>query len=236
MKWKFFSVLTVLIIALAGCGTDNDNNQEDGAMGGNNVEQTRYNDTNRGMDDNREHGIMRNSEREQDRDDARGNNDNNNQYEVAEEAADRITEQVDEIDRAYVLTTENNAYVAAGLDIDRSDRNDREGQGTANNQNRDQADGNNQDNDFRTENLRRNTADGTDNDRFDDQLSDDVKEEISEIVKSVDNDIDNVYVTTNPDFFDLTNNYADDINRGEPVEGLFDQVGNAIERLFPQNR
>ncbi len=203
MKWKFFSVLTVLIIALAGCGTDNNNN-EDGAMqDNNNVEPTRFNDTNRGMNDDRDFGMMRNSEREQERDDNARGNDNNNRYEIADEAADKITEQVDEIDRAYVLTTENNAYVAAGLDVDRSQRNDRDGQG---------------------------------NDRFDDQLSDDVKNEISDIVKSVDNDIENVYVTTNPDFFDLINNYADDIDRGEPVEGFFDQIGNAIERLFPQNR
>jgi hypothetical protein len=236
MKWKFFSVLTVLILALAGCAMDGDN--QDGTMGdnrdNNNVEQTRFNDTNRGMNDNRDYGMRRTSEREQERDDNTAGN-NNDRYEVADEAADRITEQVDEIDRAYVLTTENNAYVAAGLDIDRSDRNDRDGQGTANNPNRNATNGdrNVQDN---TNNLTRNTTDGIDNDHFDDQLSDDVKEEIADIVKSVNNDIDNVYVSTNPDFFDLTNNYADDMNNEEPVEGFFDQIGNAIERLFPQNR
>jgi len=42
-----------------------------------------------------------------------------------------------------------------------------------------------------------------------------------------------VYVSTNPDFFDLTNGYIDDVNRGEPVEGFFDQFSNMIERLFP---
>lgn len=229
MKWKFLSVLTVLVIALSGCTMDNNNNTDDGAMGGNNVEPTRYNDTNRGMDDQRDYGMRRGSEREQERNDTARNTDNDTRYEVADEAAEKITEQVDEIDRAYVLTTENNAYVAAGLDIDQSDRNDRDGQGTANNQNR-------QGSDFGTDNMGSNTPDGTDNERFDDQLSDDVKEEISEIVQSVDNDIDNVYVTTNPDFFDLTNNYADDVNRGQPIEGFFDQIGNAIERLFPQNR
>src|SRR5690625_81679 len=227
MKWKFFSVLTVLIIALTGCATDNNNNGDGASRDNNNVEPTRFNDTNRGMNDDRDFGMRRNSEREQERDDNARGNDDNNRYEIAEEAADRITEQVDEIDRAYVLTTENNAYVAAGLDIDRSDRNDRDGQGNTTDNN---------DQNTKTENLRRNTPDGTDDDRFEDQLSDDVKEEIGEIVRSVDNDIDNVYVTTNPDFFDLTNNYADDIDRGEPVEGFFDQIGNAIERLFPQNR
>ena len=180
------------------------------------------------MNDDRDYGMRRNSERDQDRNGTARDNDNN-QYEVAEEAADKITEQVDEIDHAYVLTTENNAYVAAGLDVDRSDRNDRDGQGSENNDR-------NQDAQNKTENLSRNNPDNGNTDRFDDQLSDDVKKEISDIVQSVDNDIDNVYVTTNPDFFDLTNNYADDINQGEPVEGFFDQIGNAIERLFPQNR
>jgi YhcN/YlaJ family sporulation lipoprotein len=229
MKLKLFSMLTVLIVALAGCATDN-NNQEDGAMGDNNLEQTGFNDTNDGMNDNRDYGMRRTSERDQDRDGTARNNDNN-QYEVADEAADKITEQVDEIDRAYVLTTENNAYVAAELDVDRSDRNDRDGQGAGNNNRNTDQDAQN-----KTENLSRNNPNNGNNDRFDDQLSDDVKEEISDVVQSVDSDIDNVYVTTNPDFLDLTNNYADDMNNGEPVEGFFDQIGNAIERLFPQNR
>jgi hypothetical protein len=239
MKWKFFSVLTVLILALAGCAADNNNNEE-GAWGGNNnnVEPTRFNNADDdGMNGDRDYGMRRTSEREQENNDnARdNNNNNNNRFEVADEAAEKISEQVDEIDRAYVLTTENNAYVAAGLDVESSDRNDREGQGTDNNQNRQTNDGNNQDAQNNTENMTQNNPNNGDNDRFDDQLSDDVKEEISEIVQSVDGDIDNVYVTTNPDFFDLTNNYADDVEGGEPVEGFFDQIGNAIERLFPQN-
>ncbi|WP_231514793.1 YhcN/YlaJ family sporulation lipoprotein [Oceanobacillus salinisoli] len=132
-------------------------------------------------------------------------NRNENRYEVSSEAADRISDRVEEIDNVYVLTTENNAYVAAELDTDRGDQNNRNN--NRNNQN-----------------------------RFDDELSEDVKDEIADIVQSVDNNIDNVYISTNPDFFDLTNNYVNDVNRGEPIEGFFDQFNNMVERLSPQNQ
>jgi len=225
MKLKVLAAGAALSLALVGCQSGGDGNDaQEGARGtDNNIEQTRYeNNTGDGMTGDRNPNMIRDSERNQDRngdrdnnrdndrdnngdnnqDNNRGNNgDNNTRYDVAEEAADKITDQVDEIDGAYVITTDNNAYVAANLDNDNGNRDN--------------------------------------NDRNNDQggeLTDEVKEEISDIVKSVDNDIDNVFVSTNPDFFDLTNNYADDLNNGEPVEGFFDQMGNMIERLFPQNR
>src|SRR5699024_5034277 len=83
---------------------------------------------------------------------------------------------------------------------------------------------------------RNNNDGGMNTQHTGDDLTDEVKKEITDIVKSVDNDIDNVYVSTNPDFFELTNNYVDDMNDGEPVRGFFDQFGNMIERLFPQNK
>lgn len=69
-----------------------------------------------------------------------------------------------------------------------------------------------------------------------DEISEDVKKRISDIVKDTDKNIDNVYVSTSPDFFDLTNDFADDVENGHPVEGFFDQIGNMIERVFPQNQ
>ncbi|MEC5423732.1 YhcN/YlaJ family sporulation lipoprotein [Virgibacillus sp. C22-A2] len=222
MKLKLISVLLLLVTALGACANVDDNNQE-GATGRNNVEPTRFNNTGEGMNNNRDYNMRRTSEREQER--GQNMNQRNDQYHVAEEAADRITDEVDEVERAYVLTTNNNAYVAAGLDIDRNARNDRSD--TDNNAGR-----NTQNN---TGNMG-NINNQNNNERFDDELSDEVKDEIADIVKSVDEDIDNVFVSTNPDFFDLTNNYADDVNRGQPVEGFFDQIGNMIERIFPQNR
>ncbi|WP_138420621.1 YhcN/YlaJ family sporulation lipoprotein [Aquibacillus sediminis] len=135
------------------------------------------------------------------------NNDNNdrdndqNRFEVADQAADRIANKVNEVEEAYVLTTDNNAYVAVELDRD-----------------------NNTDND-----QRRNGNNG-------DNVSEKVEQQISRVVQSVDNDIDNVYVSTNPDFVNLTNRYVDDMNNGEPVEGFFEEFGEMIQRVFPTAR
>lgn len=43
-------------------------------------------------------------------------NQNFQNYDVADRIADRITDEVNEVDQAYVLTGENNAYVAVVLD------------------------------------------------------------------------------------------------------------------------
>lgn len=200
MKWKLLSVLAVLFFVLAACQNADNTDNQDGANGNNNnVEPTRYqNNAGDGMVNDRNNTMERDADRLQNRD---GQNNENNQYDVAEEAAQRITDEVEGIDRAYVLTTDNNAYVAANLDTD----------------------GNNQQN---ANNM--NQQNGND-------LTDEVKEQIGEIVKSVNNDIDNVYVSTNPDFLNLTRNYVNDADNGQPVEGFFDQMGNMVERLFPEN-
>lgn len=122
-----------------------------------------------------------------------GVRDNDNRYNVSKEAADQITDKVDDIKRVQVITTENNAYVAAQL------------------------------------------AKGTSNESGD-EVTDETKKKITDIVKDVDSDIDNVYVSTNPDFTNLLDNYATDLDEGKPVTGLFDEIGNMIERLFPQNK
>jgi len=236
LKKKLLSGAMVVTMALVGCQAT-----DEGAAPNGNMDQTR-NNTGDGMTNVRNYTLERDADHFQNRDGRYFNNNNNDfglmnngdnrvgdrndgirnvgdrnngvrndddrqnsQYEVSKEAANKISDRVKEIDNVYVLTTDNNAYVAAELDTDRNDRN--------NNNNR-----NNND------------------DMFDDQLSDEVKEEISNIVRSVDKDIDNVYVSTNPDFLDLANNYANDIDRGEPIEGFFDQIGNTIERLFPENQ
>lgn len=203
MKVKLFSFIAVLSLVLAGCmnADDNDNNNQDAKN--DNVEQTRYNNnTGEGMNGNSDYEMRRDVQSDQEND--------NNRYDVSEEAAERITREVDEIDRAYVLTLDDNAYVAAQLDTN--------------------------DANVENKNTGNNTANNTNNVDKGDELTDEVKSRIKEVVQSVDNDIDNVYVSTNPDFLNLTQNYAEDVEKGEPVEGFFDQFGNMIERLFPQNR
>lgn len=226
MKWSLFSVLMVLLLALAACGTT-DNQDGTTTDKKDNVENTRYNtgtgdrgNTGDGMTGNRDHTMIRDSERDQNRNNNGTNNMNNNntKYSVAKEAADRITNEVKDIDHAYVLSTGNNAYVAANLDTD----------GTKRDRNNTGKNSNNGDN------MNNNNANNTNNEG--DEVTDDVKKQVSKIVKSLDSNIDHVYVSTNPDFLDLTGNYVDQTNKGKPVKGFFDQFGNMVERLFPQNR
>ncbi|WP_054753703.1 YhcN/YlaJ family sporulation lipoprotein [Piscibacillus salipiscarius] len=52
---------------------------------------------------------------EEDRDQSPNNQNGQNNYEVANKAADNITKSIDDIDDAYVLAGDNNAYVAVTL-------------------------------------------------------------------------------------------------------------------------
>lgn len=219
MKWKIYSFLLIaLFLVLAACGTGNQDNNggtEEG-QNDNNVEQTRFDgDGNNGNNNmnNGDDNEFNNGNRTRNTDNA-GNNED--QYELADKAAERIANDVKGIDNAYVIKTDNNAYVAAELDKNNNDNNDNN---NGNNNNGGNING-------MTNNNNNNNEGG--------EITDAVKEEISGIVRTVDPDVDNVYVSTNPDFVDLANNYADDAGSGEPVEGLFDQMGNMIERVFPQ--
>lgn len=189
MKWKALGMSILLLFILAACqnGDNTDGNQQSAG-------NTRNISNDLG---DRNYTMERKSDRFQNTDTLRNGSGNNN-YNVSDEAADRIVKEVDEIDNAFVVTTNNNAYVAA----------------TLHNQGNDRAQGNRSGND----------------------VTDDVKNRVSEIVQSVDGNIDNVYVSTSPDFIDLADRYRNQAENGHPVEGFFDQVGNMIERLFPENR
>lgn len=65
------------------------------------------------------------------------------------------------------------------------------------------------------------------------ELTNDIENKISRAVKSVDRDIDNVYVSTNPDFYDRMKTYAGDIRNGRPVSGFFNQFNDMVRRVFP---
>jgi spore cortex protein len=75
-----------------------------------------------------------------------------------------------------------------------------------------------------------------DDNRDTNNLSDKKEREITKAVKSTDQDIDNVYVSTNPDFVDLTNNYVNDVQNGNPVRGFFQEFGQMVDRIFPEAR
>lgn len=248
MKYKLFSIAFASVLVLAGCqGNGNQEGVGDGTGGTRtNIQPTRFDDNinrnnrmnegirddrtndrvndnrlnnnrtnNYPMTDNRRNDNLTNNRTNNNRTNDNRMNDND-RYEVSKEAADRITDQIDEIDYAYVLTTNNNAYVAAVLN-----NNNNQNDTTRNNRN---------------DATRNNRTDTRTNRTNDDDLSEDIKREISDIVQSVDRNIDNVYVSTNPDFVDLTNNYINDFNDGRPIRGMFNQIGEMIERIFPQNR
>ncbi|WP_054861364.1 MULTISPECIES: YhcN/YlaJ family sporulation lipoprotein [Gracilibacillus] len=217
MNWKrtALAITCATTISLAACGNNdygqgnNDVNNNTRPIGYNQTSDDPMND----RDINRGHGPNDQYQNQEGRDPGsfmnnqnpgyNGNNgtNNNNQntnqesdnYEVAEKAQDRIKEELPEINRVYVLTTENNAYVAASWN-----------------------------------------KDGNDTSETGNEISDKVRKQITDIVKSVNKDIDNVYITTNPDFFDLADRYAQDLDAGEPVEGFFNRIGNMLNRVFPE--
>lgn len=220
----------VMTLLLAGCNIDR-NSMNDGAK---NIEPTRFSEkmSNKGPVDRgittKDNNTRRNNNTTNINNRHTNNKTTQNRYDVSKEAADKITKEVSEIHHAYVLTTDNNAYVAAVLD------NDERHQNRMNHDPRTGDTNINKDNNLRTRDVSdRRMNDVTDNGA---ELTDGVKNKIADIVQSIDNNIDNVYVTTNPDFADLTNDFMNDVDNGKPVRGFFDQIGNMIERVFPQNK
>ena len=63
-----------------------------------------------------------------------------------------------------------------------------------------------------------------------------IEKRISDIVKATDRDIDLVYVSVNPDFYNRTSSYANDIRNGRPVAGFAEEFNTLIKRVFPTNR
>ncbi len=113
---KLKIILTAILAAgaLTGCATnarDNDNNN-------NGVENTGYENIGTrddGLIDNRENNNgMTNTNNNNNGMTNNNNGDNNRRMNVAEKASDRIA-AMKEVDRAYTVTTDNNAYVAVVL-------------------------------------------------------------------------------------------------------------------------
>lgn len=74
------------------------------------------------------------------------------------------------------------------------------------------------------------------NDDNADEVSKDLEDKIAEKVREADVDVDNVYVSLNPDFVERMNDYGKRINEGEPIEGFFDEFGEAVRNVFPDAR
>ncbi|OKL36859.1 YhcN/YlaJ family sporulation lipoprotein [Domibacillus mangrovi] len=65
------------------------------------------------------------------------------------------------------------------------------------------------------------------------KVNDELKSKIEEKVKEADTSVEKVYVSEDPDFSTQMKDYADRIRGGEPVEGFFDEFGDAVRRVFP---
>lgn len=63
--------------------------------------------------------------------------------------------------------------------------------------------------------------------------SEELTKRISDEVKNIDANIEQVYVSANPDFLKEINDYRTKFNEGKPVEGFFEEVGDAVQRAFP---
>lgn len=68
------------------------------------------------------------------------------------------------------------------------------------------------------------------------QLTREIEDKIADQVRAVDPGIRNVYVSTNPEFADRTNNYVKDVQAGRPVVGFFEQFNEIVARIFPNAR
>lgn len=63
--------------------------------------------------------------------------------------------------------------------------------------------------------------------------SKELEDKIADKAKEVGTDTVKIYVSTNPDYTKQIDEYSDKVRSGEPVEGLFDEIGDAMKRVFP---
>lgn len=62
---------------------------------------------------------------------------------------------------------------------------------------------------------------------------DETEKAISQVIKDTYPEVETVRLTTNPDFLDLADRYQKEVNAGRPVEGFFNEIGEMIDRVFP---
>lgn len=79
-------------------------------------------------------------------------------------------------------------------------------------------------------------AEGTEDTDGTDEVPKALEDKIAEKVRAAASDIDNVYVSLNPDFVERMHDYGQRINEGEPIEGFFDEFGEAVRNVFPDAR
>jgi spore cortex protein len=189
-KVSLFLTVMLLSLSLMGCNFNKDKNN---------------NATNNATTDNADTNV------DQGTNDNANNNNGDTNLEVAQDAADRITE-LEGVESATVIVTDQNAYAAVVLDGDDT---------VSNNDNTDETA-----TDTDTNNNNKNNSP-------DQVLSPDLENKIAEKVREAKDNLQNVYVSLDPDFVDRMKDYADKIDQGEPVEGFLEEFTEATQRVFP---
>lgn len=70
----------------------------------------------------------------------------------------------------------------------------------------------------------------------DSQISKELESKVGNKVREVKSDVDQVYVSLDPDFVERMRDYRTRIDEGEPIEGFFDEFGEAMRDMFPNAR
>lgn len=178
----------------------------------------------------------------------RGNHNNRN-METSQEVADQIA-NIKGVDRAYVLLTDRNAYVAVTLNDDSIGNNTIRGNARLGQQGlgsdmpfggydtdrsvnqRNHAKNGKNNNGVIGENKGNIVGGGTMRGHYDSDFE--MKRIIAEKVKALKPELHNVYVSANPDFADRLKSYGSKIEDGQPFEGLMEEFNIMVDRLFPQ--
>ena len=216
MKWKTLMVTATLsTLLLAGCGTDNAN---DTAMRNqdNTLRNVNYNPNNNN-----------------------GYPNQNNNYGYPN-GNDNVTNRVDRNNNGNNITDRNNNGTIDNRNNNRMNVNNRN-----NNQNRMAVADKAAEKIVSMREVDQANVIVTDNNAYvaaklanhnGNRLEKDIENKISDVVKSTDQNIDNVYVSVNPDFYERTTSYANDIRNGRPIAGFFDEFNTLVRRIFPTER
>ncbi|WP_173275374.1 YhcN/YlaJ family sporulation lipoprotein [Paenibacillus sp. NEAU-GSW1] len=138
----------------------------------------------------------------------------NYKMEMSQDIANRLANK-NNIKSAYVLLTDNNAYVAVSFADHFNGANGRLNSRT------------NMNNATHKKFSTMSTGDQA--------LTAQVKEDIAREVKRMNPSVNNVYVSANPDFVTRMNSYMNDVKLGHPIQGFIAEFNAMAERLFPAN-
>lgn len=221
--WKM-SVTLLLVFALSACAAEKNDqsaDRDDPVM----PFGVSDNDRDRGLGD----GRINRWDNERNNADATSLH-KNTRMDIDDKIAKAIAD-MDGIDSAYVIMTDNNVYVAVNMD-------DETGRNALNyTEERERADRNlygagrgrmGMGDNFKTGTNANGIGVANDSD-----VDDGVKARIAAKVQELAPDVKNVFVSANPDFVNRMRGYSDRFRAGQPIRGAILEFNRAVERIFP---